>query len=44
MKFMAGENGRNPEENLPTFRFVLHDIHMECPRREFAIPVGCNDR
>ena len=34
MKFAAGENGRNPEKNLPRLRFVHHETHMEGPRRE----------
>ena len=33
-KFVAGENGRNPEKNLPRFRFV----HTEWPRRELGTP------
>ena len=39
MKFVAEENGKNPEKTLPRPRFVHHDTHMECPRRELGIPV-----
>ena len=28
MKFLAGENGRKSEKNLPTHRFVHHETHM----------------
>ena len=38
MKFVVGENGRNPEKNLPRPRFVHHEIHMEGPRRELGTP------
>ena len=42
MKFVVGENERNPEKNLPRPRFVHHETHMECPRRELGTPaVGC---
>ena len=34
MKFVVGENGRNPEKNLHRPRFVHHETHMEGPRRE----------
>ena len=29
MKFVVGENGRNPVKNLPSPRFVHHETHME---------------
>ena len=32
MKFVVGENGRNPAKNLPRPRFVHHETHMEWPR------------
>ena len=32
MKFVVGENGRNPEKNLPRPRFFHHETHMEGPR------------
>ena len=38
MKFVVGENGRNPEKNLPRPRFVHHETHMESPRRELGTP------
>ena len=38
MEFVAGENGRNPEKNLPRLSFVHHETHMEWPRRELGIP------
>ena len=38
MKFVAGENGINPEKNLPRFRFVHHETHMEWSRRELGTP------
>ena len=38
MKFVVEENGRNPEKNLPTPRFVHHETHMEWPRRELGTP------
>ena len=33
-KFVAGENGRNPEKNLPRLRFVHYETHIEWPRHE----------
>ena len=39
MKFVVGENGRNPEKNLPRPRFVHHKTHMEGPRCELGTPV-----
>ena len=38
MKFVVGENGRNPVKNLPWPRFIHHDTHMEGPRRELGTP------
>ena len=38
MKFVVGENGRNPEKNLPRSRFVHHETHMEWPRCELGTP------
>ena len=38
MKFVVGENGRNPAKNLPRPRFVCHETHMEWPRRELGTP------
>ena len=40
MKFVVGENGRNPEKNLPRPRFVHHETHMEGPKRELGTPSG----
>ena len=43
MKFVVGENGINPEKNLPSPRFVHHETHMEWPRCELGTPaVGGN--
>ena len=44
MKFVVGENGRNPEKNLPRPRFVHHEIHMEGPRRELGTPAVGGER
>ena len=44
MKFMAGENGRNPEKNLPRPRFVHHETHMEWPRCKLGTPVVGGER
>ena len=44
MKFMVGENGRNPEKNLPRPRFVHHETHMEEPRRELGTPAVGGER
>ena len=44
MKFLAGENGRNHEKNLPRPRFVHHETHMEWPRRELGTPVVGGER
>ena len=38
MKFVVGENGRNPVKNLPRPRFVHHETHMEGPRRKLQTP------
>ena len=29
MKFGARENVRNPDKNIPIFRFVHHETHMK---------------
>ena len=44
MKFVVGENGRNPEKNLPRPRFVHHKTHMEGPRRELGTPAVGGER
>ena len=44
MKFVVGENGRNPEKNLPKPRFVHHETHMEGPRRELGTPAVGGER
>ena len=44
MKFVVGENWRNPEKNLPRPRFVHHEIHMEWPRRELGTPAVGGER
>ena len=44
MKFVAGENGRNPEKNLPRPRFVHHETHMQWPRRELGTPAVEGER
>ena len=38
LKFVGGENGRNPEKNLPRLSFVHHETHKEGPRRELGTP------
>ena len=38
MKFVVGENGRNPEKNLRRPHFVHHETHMEWPRCKLGIP------
>ena len=38
MKFVPGENGRNPEINLHRLRFVHHETYMEWPRGELRTP------
>ena len=37
MKFVVGENGRNPVKNLPRPRFVHHETHMEGPRLKASL-------
>ena len=44
MKFVVGENGRNPEKNLPRPRFVHHETHMEGPRRKLGTPAVGGER
>ena len=44
MKFVIGENGRNPVKNLPRPRFVHHETHMEGPRRELGTPAVGGER
>ena len=44
MKFVVGENGRNPVKNLPRPRFVHHETHMEGPRRELGTPAVGGER
>ena len=44
MKFVVGENGRNPVKNLPGPRFVRHETHMEGPRRELGTPAVGRER
>ena len=44
MKFVVGENGRNPEKNPPRPRFVHHETHMEEPRRELGTPAVGGER
>ena len=38
MKFVVGENRRNPVKNLPRPRFVHHETNIEGPRRELGTP------
>ena len=44
MKFVVGENGRNPEKNLSRPRFVHHETYMEGPRRELGTPAVGGER
>ena len=44
MKCVLGENGRNPEKNLPKPRFVHHETHMEGPRHELGTPAVGDER
>ena len=44
MKFLGGENGRNPVKNLPRPRFVHHETHMEGLRRELGTPAVGGER
>ena len=38
MKFVEGENGRNPERNLPRLQFFHHETHIVWPRSELGTP------
>ena len=40
MKFVVGENERNPVKNLP----VHHETHMDGPRRELGTPAVGGER
>ena len=44
MKFVVGENGRNPAKNLPRPCFVHHETHMEGLGRELGTPVVGSER
>ena len=44
MKFVVGENGRNPVKNLPRPHFVHHETHMEGPRRKLGTPAVGGER
>ena len=44
MTFVVGENGRNPDKNLPRSRFVHHETHVEGPRRELGTPAVGGER
>ena len=44
MKFVVGENVRNPVKNLPRSRFVHHETHVEGPRRELGTPAVGDER
>ena len=44
MKFVVGENGRNPEINLPRPHFIDQETHMEGPRRELGTPAVGGER
>ena len=39
MKFVAWINGRHSEKNLPRFRFVHRETHMESPKHELGTTV-----
>ena len=39
MKFVVGENGRNPKKILPRLHFVLYKTHLEWQRCKFRTPV-----
>ena len=43
MKFVARENGRNPEKNLLILR-LDHETHMERPKREVETPAVEGER
>ena len=38
MKFVVGENGRNPVKNLPRPHFAHHETYMEWPRCKLGTP------
>ena len=40
MKFVVGENGRNPEKNLPRSRFVHHETHIGVTETRTRDPSG----
>ena len=44
MKFVVGENGKNPVKNLSRPRFVHQETHMEGPRRELGTPAVGGER
>ena len=44
MKFVAEENGRNPEKTYPKLRFVHYDSLMEWSNRELENPTVGGDR
>ena len=44
MKFVVGENRRNPVKNLPRPHFVHHETRMEGPRRELGTPAVRGER
>ena len=44
MKFVVGENGRNPEKNLPRLRFVHHETNVGWPRRGLGTPAVRGER
>ena len=44
MNFVVGENGRNPEKNLPRPRFVHHETNMEVTRSELGTPAVGGER
>ena len=44
MKFVVGENGRNPVKNLLRPRLVHHETHMEGLRCELGTPAVGGER
>ena len=44
MKFVVGENGRNPVKTYPDLLFVHHETHMEGQRRELGTPAVGGER